>query len=354
MLQKTSERAALADSVRGVRQAVAEQVTEAFLERHPDWLDRYGERARQLGIADACFHLDFLAGAIESGAAEPFATYARWAAGMLESRGIARQFLSENLEQIGEAVTFLVPGSNKVVGECIAQSRAACMEQPSAAESAAPGDELGNVERAFVEAILLGERRGAVNILLQAVRDGHTIPELYVRVIQESLYDVGRRWERNRITVADEHRATAIVQYAIAQLYPLIPPASESRGSVVIAGVEGEYHQVGSNLVSDALEADGWDVVFLGANTPTSSILHAVETHQPAVLGVSLTMLFNVPVLVRLVEKVRQVDSGVRIVVGGSVVRAAPGLCRELGMDGSARDVQAAIHLFRTFSSGIA
>jgi methanogenic corrinoid protein MtbC1 len=142
------------------------------------------------------------------------------------------------------------------------------------------------------------------------------------------------------------------VQYAIAQLYPLIPPAVESRGVAVIAGVEGEQHQVGINLISDALEADGWDVIFLGANTPTSAILQTIETHRPALLGVSVTMLFNVPRLVQLVEKVRQADAGVRIVAGGAVFRAAPGLCQELGMDGSAPDVQTAISLCRRFSNG--
>jgi methanogenic corrinoid protein MtbC1 len=271
---------------------------------------------------------------------------------MLDSRGIAPRFLSENLEQIGKAVEQHVPASKTIVTEYIDLSRAACVGQSGDEEDAPSADDLAIIERAFVEAILLGQRHAAVSILTEAIRSGHTIPELYVRVIQESLYEVGRRWEKNRITVADEHRATAIVQYAIAQLYPLIPPAVESRGVAVIAGVEGEQHQMGSNLISDALEADGWDVIFLGANTPTSGILQTIEAHRPAVLGISVTMLFNVPRLVQLVEKVRQAHSSVRIVAGGAVVRAAPDLCQELGMDGSAPDVQTAISLCRTFSNG--
>ena len=69
---------ALSDKLRGLKQLIAEAVTEDFFQRHPDWLARYGERGRKHGIEDASFHIEFLAGAVECGISTPFEDYARW------------------------------------------------------------------------------------------------------------------------------------------------------------------------------------------------------------------------------------------------------------------------------------
>lgn len=89
-------RRVLADRVRAHADAVAEEVTDEFLRVHPDWLDRYGARARIMGIEDARYHITFLAGAVESGAPTAFSEYARWTARVLASRGIASVSLAEN------------------------------------------------------------------------------------------------------------------------------------------------------------------------------------------------------------------------------------------------------------------
>ena len=88
------QRVALADQIRALRQKVGEDVTEEFLSRHPDWLERYGEHARHFGIEDACFHLDFLAGAVEAASLDSFRDYARWTVGMLQARGIGENWSS--------------------------------------------------------------------------------------------------------------------------------------------------------------------------------------------------------------------------------------------------------------------
>jgi hypothetical protein len=49
-----------------VQQVVAQGISDEFFLNHPDWVDRYGERGRQFCTADACFHIQFLAGAIEA------------------------------------------------------------------------------------------------------------------------------------------------------------------------------------------------------------------------------------------------------------------------------------------------
>lgn len=62
MREAISARYRLAHKLSSVKQTVAQAVGDDFLVTHPDWIARYGERARQFCMADTCFHLEFLSG----------------------------------------------------------------------------------------------------------------------------------------------------------------------------------------------------------------------------------------------------------------------------------------------------
>ena len=344
------ERAALADRIRGHKRIVAEGVTDEFFERHPDWLTRFGSAGRIRGVEDAGFHLEFLAGAVESGSVEAYRDYVRWTVQVLRTRGIESHFVAENLGQIGRClVGILDPAEANLVSAFVAAGReasAVAASEPTGGEATAG---LSLTRRLFVQALLQGHRKAATNIALEAFRCGHPVPDIYAEVIQEALYEVGRLWQANRITVAEEHMATAIAQFVLAQLYPHLPLPEAARGAAVVTGVEGELHQVGANMVADVLEADGWDVQFLGTNVPDAGILKVIEEHDADVVGISATMLFNVPKVRRLIAdaRARFPSRRLRIFVGGGAFRNAPNLPGEIGADGFAADLRSAVALVR-------
>jgi methanogenic corrinoid protein MtbC1 len=348
-----TERRRIAATVRSLRGIVAEEVTNQFLVRHPAWLERYGDRARRFGIEDAGYHVDFLAGAIESGEIEAFNEYCEWAARMLASRHIEAAFLAENLEQIGEALRRQLLASDADFVSAFIRSGAERCLRAGTDGGAMPAGPLGSLTRLYTEAALGGSRQVALNLVLEAVRQGESVIDIYADVLQGAMYRIGRLWEANQITVAKEHMATAITQFVIAQLYPLIEVARKARGKIVLTGVQGELHQVGANMVADVLEASGWDVRFLGTNTPARGVLDAIEQHRAGILGISATMLFNVPNVARLAETVRaKLGERVRIVVGGAAFRSAPALCAEIGAMGCAFDLRSAIRMMDDLAAG--
>lgn len=336
------ERVSIAETLVAVKQVAAESVTEDFFVRHPDWIERYGEMGRIRGIEDAKFHIDFLAGAIESGSTAPFEDYAHWCTRMLRSRGIEPHFLAENLRQIGAALRNKLPADSvEMVLSYIEAGAAACSEPGTDVRDVDDGD-FARIQRLFLDSILKGRRKAASTIALEAVSAGHRIEDVYVDVFQKSQYELGRLWEANKISVAEEHMATAITQFVMAQVYPLIEPADTVRGKMVLAGVEGEFHQIGLNMIADVLEIDGWDVRFLGTNMPHRGIIEAVEETGADVLGISATMLFNLPKVVKIIDQVRaKFDRDqVKIIVGGSCFSSSPGLWTEIGADGFAKDLR--------------
>jgi methanogenic corrinoid protein MtbC1 len=327
----------LADVVREISATVAVEVTDRFLQRHPDWRLRYGARATSAGVQDAAHHLAFLAGAVEGGDVDAFAAYARWAARVLAARGIASGFLAENLEQLHAAVAARVPPEQ-------AGTLASYFEAARGALSSEPefptGATLHLTAHVFLQTILAGDRRAAVQVAREALRNGLNLQDLYVDVFQPALYEVGARWEANRLTVAQEHIATAITQYVMAQIYEA-PDRRGERGTLVLTGVEGELHNIGAVMVGDLLESSGWSVRFLGTNLPTASILTVVRDTLPSHVGISATMLFNVSAVRHLIKAIRsEFTDRVTILVGGAAFRTVPDLWRQVAADAFAPDLR--------------
>lgn len=337
----------MARALREQKHKVAVEVTESFLRRHPDWLTRYGERARTAGIEDATYHVEFLATAVEAGSPAAFTDYVRWTRRVLEARGIAARFLAENLDQIEKVLASVVsPTAATSVSTYMAPAREACVLPEAATHEDDSDGPLALTRRLFVDAILGGQRTAAMTVAVEALQQGATIVDLYAEVFQGALHEIGRRWEANRITVADEHMATAIAQHVLGQIYARLELPRPTRGRLLIAGVPGELHQLGANMVADILEAHGWDVRFLGTNCPRSSILAAVEKHAPSVVGLSATMLTSLPAAAELLAAIRRLAGRqVRLIVGGAAFRASDAALRDWGADLFVPDVRAAVQL---------
>jgi signal transduction histidine kinase len=270
----------------------------------------------------------------------------RWARRVLEARGIAARFLRENLEQIGEALATRLDGNARPAVQAVLRAGiAACDERPGEVSPPGPEDELAAVRRLYLQAVLRGQRNAACGIVLESHRAGHPLLDIYIKILQPVQYEVGRLWEHDEITVAEEHMATAITQSVMAQLYPLLPPRQPRYGRIVLTGVEGELHQIGVHMVADVLEAHGWEVRFLGTNMPHASILRVIEEQRPDAVGISATMLFNLSKVRNLIEQIRTLPAPQppRIVVGGAAFRAAPGAWREVGADACGFDLEQAI-----------
>jgi methanogenic corrinoid protein MtbC1 len=330
---------ALGERIRELSPAVAVQITEEFLTRHPDWQMRFGARAMTAGVQDAGYHLAFLAAALDSRDPVSFATYARWAATVLEARGIDATFLAENLEQMLAALSAqLRPAQSATVKEYIETAIGALRQ----GTHPPPAGTLSLTAQVYLQAALDGQRHAAVQIAREALREGTTLSDFYLDVLQPVLYEVGARWEANRLTVAQEHMATAITQYVMAQVYDPRVPEGEGRGRLILTGVEGELHSVGAVMVGDLLEMAGWHVRFLGTNLPATSVLASIREWRPTHVGISTTMVFHLAAVRHLIGGIRrEFADRVAVVLGGAAYRVQPDAWKDLGGDAYAADLRA-------------
>ncbi len=330
----------LAAQVLAARSQVAAAATERFLLRHPDWLVRFGDRARAYGIQDATFHLEFLAGSLVIEDAGAFQDYVAWTARVLAARGIEPVFLAENLDDIAdELASRLGPAADAAV-QRLRDGRTTLEGSPTAVPPTLPV-----TARLFLQAALVGDRRASWKVLEEALSAGTPALTLYTDVLETALYEVGRLWESGVVTVAQEHLATAVAQYVSVLLRSHVPVSAARRERVLVTTVQGERHQVGAQLVCDVLEADGWSVHFAGSDVPHDGILKAVADLQPAVVGISAATLPSLAAVERLVTALRAAGT-VRVLVGGAVFRRSPDAWQKVGADGWAPNLASVCEAF--------
>jgi len=184
----------------------------------------------------------------------------------------------------------------------------------------------------FLDALLAGDRPACSSIAWAYLDSGEPIISLYEHIITRSLYEVGRLWEFNRISVATEHMATAIAEAIMNELYPRVVQTTHIGRAMVAACVESEEHQVGIKMVADIFEMRGWDAYFLGANIPTGELMSFIRTRRPSLVALSLAIYFNVPLLAHMVAALRSAFPEISVLVGGQAFSHGPDvILRALG-----------------------
>jgi MerR family transcriptional regulator, light-induced transcriptional regulator len=289
--------------------------------------------------------LRYLAAAVSAGEPALFYDYLRWetsrsmkagtdavADDLLRLRRMLDQELPENLRS--PALTMVDAGLQHL--------RDGSTNTPL--DRQAPTGELASE---YLALLLRKERAAAVDLILRAVASGFPIRDVYLRIFQPVLYEVGRLWQNGSIDVAEEHYCTAVVQLTLAQLYPRMLKAEPCGRRLVAASVSGELHEIGVRMVTDFFEMEGWNTCYLGASMPVPDLVNTVAAYNADVLCVSATMTYHVEAVKRLIAAVRESREceRVRIMVGGYPFTVASGLWRKAGADFCAGDAEEALAL---------
>ena len=173
----------------------------------------------------------------------------------------------------------------------------------------------------FLAGLLSGNRAKCSELANSYLNEGASIKELYETIIKRALYEVGELWEYNKISVATEHLASAIVEGILNELYIKIISGNKINKTVLASCVENEYHQIGIKMISDLFEMNGWNSYFLGANTPTSELISFAKTTKPDIFAISLSIYSHLPMLERMISSIRKEFPELLIVVGGQAFR---------------------------------
>jgi MerR family transcriptional regulator, light-induced transcriptional regulator len=184
--------------------------------------------------------------------------------------------------------------------------------------------ELDRLREEFLDALVWGDARLAELIAIEAVTRGVDLATLYVEVLTPALHEIGERWQRGSMSIADEHLATALVENVMGIVRNAGTRAPRrTRERILLAAVEAEGHIVGLRMLSDLAEGAGFDVRYLGAAVPSHTLEGIVRRHDPRVVALTLTIGGPARALTEAIDTVAGTFPDVAILVGGSGIPEA-------------------------------
>lgn len=347
------------ETLRAKRSFIIDTVVEREFARHPELVERYGAAGRDKAIQDAHFHLSFLAEALALNDPTLFVDYTAWAKVVLVKRDVRAEDLAFHLQCLAEVIEEFLPTELGVLAAACVASAVQAMpgmpdDVPDEPDEDAP---LSGLARQYFEAIRGGDRSTASTLVLAEVAGGTSIREIYLHVFQPAQYELGRLWQTNRITVAQEHYCTAATQLVMSQLYEHVFRSTKNGHRMVATSVADNLHEIGVRMVADFFEMDGWDSYYLGASVPHAAVLATVADRNAEVLAISAALAPQVEEVRQLITAVRARPdiSGITILVGGLAFNRDVNLWRHVGADAFAADAQRGIDLaVRAVSLGAA
>jgi methanogenic corrinoid protein MtbC1 len=142
-------------------------------------------------------------------------------------------------------------------------------------------------------------------------------------LIQKGLHDIGAGWYEGKITVQQEHFASAL---AIRRLEAMLSstPAPTRPGRILVGCPPEEEHTFVPLLVSLLLRRRGWDVVYLGANVPLRSLKTTLDTVRPNLVVLTAQQLYTAASLLEMAELL--LVERVPLAFGGLVFTEVPNL----------------------------
>ena len=115
----------------------------------------------------------------------------------------------------------------------------------------------------------------------------------------------------------------------------------EAKGTIIIATVHGDIHDIGKNIVKLLLDNYGFDVVDLGKDVPPEDVVEAAKRHNALIIGLSALMTTTVPAMEETIKQLKEHLPNCKTIVGGAVL--TQDYADKIGADKYAKDAMEAV-----------
>lgn len=183
-------------------------------------------------------------------------------------------------------------------------------------------------QRDFCDSLIQGNQHRVMVKTDRFFEKGGTLSDFYLKLVAPAMFTIGHYWESGTISVAEEHLASSIISRVLARKIDGHIHQNPTKGKIIVCASSNEYHEIGARMTANVFEDEGWDVTYLGANTPIRDLESFMMRVKPSFLGLSVTMVFNLESVKELIQKIKSNRdlADTKIILGGSIFQNYPEL----------------------------
>ncbi|MEU7113942.1 methionine synthase [Streptomyces sp. NPDC046182] len=181
------------------------------------------------------------------------------------------------------------------------------------------------LEERLKRRIIDGEKNGLEADLAEALQERPALD-----IVNETLLDgmkvVGELFGSGQMQLPFVLQSAEVMKTAVAYLEPHMEKTdADGKGTIVLATVRGDVHDIGKNLVDIILSNNGYNVVNLGIKQPVSAILEAAEEHRADVIGMSGLLVKSTVIMKENLEELNQRELAAKypVILGGAALTRA-------------------------------
>ncbi len=207
-------------------------------------------------------------------------------------------------------------------------------------------------ETPLMQAVLRGEKKAIVSLTEQALTEGKEAAVILEEELIPAITEAGNRFEQKKYFLPQLIGAAEAMKAAVEILEPQLQKDGDttSAGTVIIATVEGDIHDIGKNLVTLMLKNHGFTVVDLGKDVSTEVIVAEAKRLDADVIALSALMTTTMRSMADVIELCKKEEVRAKVMIGGAVTTEE--YAKEIGADGYARDAQGAVVLAKRLAGG--
>ena len=196
------------------------------------------------------------------------------------------------------------------------------------AEPEAEAAEALTVEDKLKQLIIRGERsvgagadKRSLENLLEVALEVHTPLQLINTVLLDGMKTVGELFGARKMQLPSVLDSASVMKAAVAYLEPKMERVEGSqRGTIVLATVKGDVHDIGKNLVDIILSNNGYKVVNLGIKQPSDVIIQAAHQHKADAIGLSGLLVKSTLEMKYVIQDLQHLKSDIPVICGGAAL----------------------------------
>lgn len=187
---------------------------------------------------------------------------------------------------------------------------------------------LSSEQKDFMEVLIKGDQKTVFSMSDDYFEKGALMSHFYKELVTPVMYGIGDLWEKGIISVGEEHLASSLMSRILARSHSRRDLPAPTKGKIIICSSANEFHELGAWMTANIFEEDGWDVTYLGSNTPVKDLESLMLKFKPQFLGLSVTMTFNLDAVEDVINRIRshrELDD-TKIILGGNIFSFIPEL----------------------------
>lgn len=178
--------------------------------------------------------------------------------------------------------------------------------------------------KALRDAITSMDLDGIKAVAQAAMDDGLDPQEAITEGMVPGMVEVGQKFEEGEYFLSELVVAGEVMKDGIAVMDPYLTAnaVEESKAKAIVATVEGDYHDIGKNIVATLLSVQGFDVRDLGMDVSAERIVEEAKTYKPDVIGLSALLSTTMPRMGEVIKALEEAGlrDRIKVIVGGTPV----------------------------------